>query len=35
MRCSQSENYNAPNLKSADHIVQKDQLTTITHCDPT
>ena len=32
---SQSENYKALNLKSADRIEQKNQLTTITHCDPT
>ena len=25
----------SPNLKSADRIVQKDTLTTRTHCDPT
>ena len=32
---SQSENYKAPNLQSADHIIQKDPLTTIMCCNPT
>ena len=32
---TESSGYKAPNLKNADRIVQKDTLTTMTHCDPT
>ena len=35
MHCLNLKLYKAPNLNSADRIVQKDPLTTMTRCDPT